>query len=90
MPPLALDADALNILSDREHWHEHVPGGSIVTPHAGEMARLTGQPIDAVLADRYEAAETAAGAWNLVVVLKGAHHDYRRIGWTRVRQSIQI
>ena len=73
LPPLALDADALNILSDCEQWHKIVPSGSIVTPHAGEMARMSGQPIDAVLADRYGAAESAAAAWNLIVVLKGAH-----------------
>ena len=38
---LVLDADALNILAQIDHWWTHVPSPAILTPHPGEMARLT-------------------------------------------------
>jgi len=44
----------------------------IVTPHAGEMAHLTGRDKDAIDADPAAIAHDAAIAWNAVVVLKGA------------------
>ncbi len=43
----------------------------VVTPHAGEMAHLTGQDKDAITADPAPAARAAARAWQAVVVLKG-------------------
>ena len=44
----------------------------VVTPHAGEMAHLSGQDKDAILADPDCHARDAAAAWNAVVALKGA------------------
>jgi ADP-dependent NAD(P)H-hydrate dehydratase len=44
----------------------------IVTPHAGEMAHLTGVDKAAILADPDRHALAAAARWNAVVVLKGA------------------
>lgn len=44
----------------------------ILTPHAGEMAHLTGIAKDAICVDPDPRALEAAGAWNAVVVLKGA------------------
>ena len=73
LPPLILDADALNMLSDMDSWRERLPPGTIITPHVGEMARLTKLSIDAIQADRWRIAGEYAAAWNLVVVLKGAH-----------------
>jgi NAD(P)H-hydrate epimerase len=40
LPPLILDADALNILADQEAWWRLLPPNCILTPHPGEMARL--------------------------------------------------
>ncbi len=68
-----VDADALNILATEPEWPTHLPPMSILTPHPGEMARLTGSTPDAVNAWRIEAARRAAAAWGHVVVLKGAH-----------------
>jgi len=44
----------------------------LLTPHAGEMARLTGAARHAIEADPLGAASGAAARWNAVVALKGA------------------
>ena len=44
----------------------------VLTPHAGEMAHLTGRPKDGLAADSLQAALTAAREWNACVALKGA------------------
>jgi hydroxyethylthiazole kinase-like uncharacterized protein yjeF len=44
----------------------------VVTPHAGEMAHLTGIAKDEILAAPDRLALAAAGRWNAVVALKGA------------------
>ena len=48
LPPLIVDADALNILARQTEWWRMLPANSILTPHPGEMARLTGTTIDEV------------------------------------------
>ncbi len=70
---LLCDADALNHLSRIAKWHERLPAMTVLTPHAGEMARLTGLSIADVQADRIGVALRYADAWQHVVVLKGAH-----------------
>ena len=72
-PPMVIDADALNALATEEEWWNRVPAGGILTPHPGEMARLTRCTCDEVQADRIEVARQAAMGWNQIVVLKGAH-----------------
>jgi hydroxyethylthiazole kinase-like uncharacterized protein yjeF len=72
LPPLVLDGDALNILSEIEHWSGMVPEGSVLTPHPGEMARLLGSTVEKIQSDRVKVARDAARDWKLVVVLKGA------------------
>ena len=49
----------------------HPAGELIVTPHPGEMARLTGLSAAEINADREEIARQYAEKWNAVVVLKG-------------------
>lgn len=72
LPPLVLDGDALNIISEWEEWDKTIPQGSVLTPHPGEMARLTGSTVDDVQADRVGVARDAAARWKCIVVLKGA------------------
>ena len=71
-----LDADGLNaaaqLLAAGEAF-PHPAGELIVTPHPGEMARLTGHSAAEINADREGMALRYAKAWNAVVVLKGAH-----------------
>ena len=73
LPSLVLDADALNILSKQENWWEHLPDNTIITPHPGEMARLTGLSTTDVQAQRVKIAQEKSNTWGLTVVLKGAH-----------------
>jgi NAD(P)H-hydrate epimerase len=71
--PVVVDADALNWLAGQERWWERVPREHLVmTPHAGELARLLGQSVEAVLADPLATAREAATSWGQTVVLKGA------------------
>jgi hydroxyethylthiazole kinase-like uncharacterized protein yjeF len=70
--PLVLDADALNALADNRRSLSRLGKGRVLTPHPGEMSRLTGRPVPEIQADRAEAARKAAAEWGAVVVLKGA------------------
>jgi hydroxyethylthiazole kinase-like uncharacterized protein yjeF len=74
LPPLVIDADGLNIVSEVEDWWERLPPETIITPHPGEMARLVGRETRAgdIQADREGLARRMAEAWNVVLVLKGA------------------
>lgn len=72
LPPLVLDGDALNLLTEWEDWHRSIPEGSVLTPHPGEMARLLDSIVDEVQADRVKVAKEGAAKWRCIVVLKGA------------------
>lgn len=66
--PLVMDADGLNaVAGTRWNMPQHL---RILTPHPGEMARLTGRSIDEIQADRITAARTLAES-GVTVVLKG-------------------
>jgi hydroxyethylthiazole kinase-like uncharacterized protein yjeF len=70
--PLVLDADALNALSERPDLLARLGPTRVLTPHPGEMARLTGRPTAEIQAARRDVAAAAAAEWGAVVVLKGA------------------
>lgn len=65
--PAVVDADALFEL---EPVFRTAP--TVLTPHAGELARLLGTDADWVNAHRLEAARQAAERYGAVVLLKGA------------------
>ncbi len=69
---LVLDADALNILAQIDEWWVRVPSPAILTPHPGEMARLTKLSMKEIEANRERVANEYAGRWGHVIVLKGA------------------
>ncbi len=71
-PPLLLDADALNLMAQDPILAAALPPGAVLTPHPGEMARLTGLSVEAVQAARAAEALTLAERHQAVVVLKGA------------------
>ena len=71
---MVIDADGLNILSQREDWPTKLPPNTILTPHPGEMARLLNwTPAELKSADRVDVAGQAAQDWEQVVLLKGAY-----------------
>ncbi len=72
LPQLIIDADGLNILVRIPNWWQQIPEDTILTPHPGEMARLTGLTIDAIQKDRTGTALKYAKKWQKTIVLKGA------------------
>jgi hydroxyethylthiazole kinase-like uncharacterized protein yjeF len=69
--PLVLDADGLNAFEGRASELNGKGRSLVITPHPGEMARLTGSTIAAVQRDRINVARTFAREHELIVVLKG-------------------
>ena len=69
--PLLLDADGLNAHAGKLDDLARRPGPTILTPHAGELARLIGAKSDEVNAERLRHARETAAAADAVVVLKG-------------------
>jgi len=66
--PMVIDADGLNALAG-SRVHEH--GRCILTPHPGEMSRLTHASIAEIQADRVGAARSFAQERGVHLVLKG-------------------
>ncbi|MFZ4858010.1 MAG: NAD(P)H-hydrate dehydratase [Desulfuromonadaceae bacterium] len=70
---LVIDADGLNALAEditvlkRKKSHQ-----IILTPHPGEMSRLTGAPVAEIEAARIAAAQDFAHSYDVFVILKGA------------------
>jgi len=80
--PIVLDADGLNAFEgrakdlnrrDRRHNSESAEKAAtlVLTPHPGEMARLTGLSIAAIQRDRVNVARSFAQDYQLILVLKG-------------------
>ena len=81
-PPVVLDGEALRTLASADEWWTGVTRSCVLTPHAGEFARLRAgsghDPAEdgdlaADDAARVRVATAAAAEWNQVVVLKGAN-----------------
>ena len=75
LPGIVVDADALNHLAAgdgaEQGWNAAAP--LILTPHPGEMARLTKRANDDVQSARLDLARNSAAQWSATVVLKGAN-----------------
>ncbi len=72
--PAVIDADALNLISEHPFLLKYAKG-HIITPHMGEMSRLTGLSIDEILNDPKGVAQDFAKKHSLVCVLK----DYNTV-----------
>lgn len=74
--PLVLDADALTNDAAGDLLRESPRGsqtGRLLTPHAGELARMLGVEREAVEAEQLAHARQAAERFGSVVLLKGRH-----------------
>ena len=69
--PVVLDADGLNAFAGDAGPLADRAAPAVLTPHAGEFARLTGLSADEIAADRLGHVRKAAEAWRCVVLLKG-------------------
>lgn len=69
-PPLVVDADALNILSQNPEWVFLLPRKTILTPHPKELERLIGKwKTDA---EKMEKTIAFSKKDHLIIVMKGA------------------
>ena len=70
--PVVIDADAITALKDNTDVLSKMTAPKVLTPHAGEMARLTGLAVEDINKNRITIAQKYAQEWQAVVVLKGA------------------
>jgi len=70
--PAVFDADALNILAKNLEVLRDHSAPLVISPHPGEMSRLTGKSIEHIENNRIDIALEFAAEFNLVCILKGA------------------
>lgn len=70
--PCVIDADGLNILAENTELLQNCKCEVILTPHPGEMARLTKKTIAEIQDNRSAAAAELAAKYRVYVLLKGA------------------
>lgn len=69
--PVVLDADGINSFSGHVDMLKSASSGLVMTPHPGEIARLTGKDITEIQKNRKDIALAFANEYNTVLVLKG-------------------
>jgi len=69
--PMVIDADALNIIADHYKLRFHIPEGSVLTPHPGELERLVGEWKNEE--EKLQLVRKLADSLKSVIVVKGAH-----------------
>ncbi len=70
--PCVFDADALNIISEDTDMLRQRKNLTVITPHIGEMARLTGESAAVIKADPIACAVKFASSYGVICVLKDA------------------
>lgn len=72
--PILIDADGLNVLAKNLGLLKRAKSKNIVlTPHPKEFSRLSGLSADEILKNPYKCAREFSSAYNVNVILKGAH-----------------
>ena len=70
--PLLIDGDGLTLLAKaKDSLLNRLPYTTILTPHAGEMARLTGKTVQEVIESPIQIAQEFSRQWKVNLVLKG-------------------
>ncbi len=69
---LIIDADGLNLLADNPKLLTKLPKDTVLTPHPGEFARLTGLSTKEIAEDRIGLVRKYAIEWGVTVLLKGS------------------
>ena len=70
--PIVLDADGLNCVASHPYLTRYFTENIIITPHMGEMSRLTSVPIADLKKDPLEEARAYSAHYGAVCVLKDA------------------
>ena len=71
--PTVIDADGLNMLSTHYRWWDRLPKNCVLTPHPGEMSRMTRISVEKIQNNRLEIAKEFSDKWDQILVLKGAN-----------------
>jgi hydroxyethylthiazole kinase-like uncharacterized protein yjeF len=71
--PLLIDGDGITALSNDLDIIRKRKSPTILTPHMGEMSRITGMGVSAIEDDMIAVLQKAAKDLNSIFVLKGAH-----------------
>jgi len=71
--PLLVDGDGITALCPDLDIIRHREAPTVLTPHLGEMARITGMGVDEIRADRVSVLQRKAAEIGAIIVLKGAH-----------------
>lgn len=69
--PIVIDADALNVVSADASILKSLGADAVITPHPGEMSRLTGLSTAEIQRDRIGVAGRFASEYGVITVLKG-------------------
>lgn len=85
--PLLIDGDGLTALAGNGRLLRERPGPTILTPHLGELARLTGKTAQLINADKIAAVQGTARETGAFLVMKGPHS---RIGTPEERVFINL
>lgn len=70
--PMVLDADGLNTVAAHPHLRQYFTENIIITPHIGEMARLTGMMAAEIKEDLIQTARSYSAGMGVTCVLKDA------------------
>jgi NAD(P)H-hydrate epimerase len=70
--PMVIDADGLNAIAQNPEILDRIGPDVVLTPHPGEMSRLTSHTVKEIESNRIEAAKEFALKHGLTLVLKGA------------------
>lgn len=71
--PIILDADGINAVSLNINLLKESKAPLILTPHVGEMSRLTGLSVEEIERNRVKIAKSFAAEYGCILVLKGAN-----------------
>ncbi len=71
--PLLIDGDGLTAIAEDTKILQSRKAATILTPHLGEMARLTGKSVAKIDKNKIAVLQEAARKLNSIIVLKGAH-----------------
>lgn len=71
--PLLIDGDGISAVANNLEILKKRKFPTILTPHVGEMARLTKLDIDEIIKNRISILKNTAETLNSIIVLKGAH-----------------
>jgi ADP-dependent NAD(P)H-hydrate dehydratase / NAD(P)H-hydrate epimerase len=69
--PVLIDGDGITAVSRDLKGLKKREGGTVLTPHLGEMSRLTGRSVQEIADKRIDILQRTSEALNSVIVLKG-------------------